>query len=144
MKRALYLLTAAALLTTAPATAGDMVFPGGTMLTEGVAGQPYYAVQANCAGIFGASSSFLADKGDAQGAADAKALGVAFFKDAVDRVMKDRGVARPVAIEALSPGVVKGRTDALAMLQTDGDGPNSKWNYARSACLDVRDAYHPS
>ena len=142
MKRALYLLSAVSLISAAPAMAGDMIYPGGTVLTEGVAGKPYWAVQANCAGVFGAASSFLADKGDEQGAADAKAIGVSFFKDAVDRVMKDRGVPRPAAIEALSAGVVKGRTDTLGILQTDGDGPASKWNYARSACLDVRDFYH--
>jgi len=141
MKRALYLLSALSLISAAPAMAGDLIYPGGTMLTEGVAGKPYWAVQANCAGVYGATSSFLAERGDDQGAAAAKALGVAFFKDAVDRVMKDRGVARPAAIEALSPAVVKGRTETLGMLQADGDGPSSKWNFARSACLDVRDAY---
>lgn len=140
MKRALYLLSAAALLA-APAAAGDLLYPGGTLLTEQIVGKPYWAVQANCAGIYGAASSFRADHGDSAGAADAKAIGVAFFKEAVDRVMKDRGFARPDAVEALSPAVVKGRSEALTMLQSDGDGPDSRWNYARSACLDVRDAY---
>lgn len=140
MKSALYLLSAAALIA-APAAAGDLLYPGGPLLTEHIAGKPYWAIQANCAGIYGAASSFRAEKGDQGGAADAKALGVSFFKEAVDRVMKDRGVGRPEAIEALGPAVVKGRTEALTMLQSGGDGPESRWNYARSACLDVRDAY---
>ncbi len=140
MKRTLYLLSAAALLA-GPATATDLLYPGGTLLTERVAGKPYWALQANCAGIYGAASAFRAEHGDEQGAADAKARGVAFFKSAVDRVMQDRGIGRPEAVDALSSAVVKGRGEAMTMLQTDGDGPASEWNYARSACLDVQDAY---
>lgn len=146
MKPVLFLTTAATLgaMTlglVAPAMAGDLIYSGGTMLTEGIAGKPYWAVQAQCAGVYGATSSYLAEKGDADGAERAKALGVAFFHEAVDRVMKDRGVARPAAVEALSPAVIAGRTETLQALQVEGNGPTSKWNYARSACLDVRDSY---
>lgn len=141
MKRVVYLLTAAALAAAAPAAAGDLLYPGGTLLTEGVTGKPYWAVQAKCAGLYGATSTFRAGKGDADGAAEARALGVAFMKDAIDRVMKDRGVARPAALEALAPAVVASRGETLEALQAEGEGPGSKWNYARSACLDIRDAY---
>lgn len=146
MKRVLFLASAAtlgamAIGLAAPAMAGDLIYSGGTMLTENIAGRPYWAVQAQCAGVYGATSSFRAEKGDAEGAAAAKALGVAFFHDAVDRVMRDRGVAKPAAVEALSPAVIAGRTETLQALQAEGDGPASKWNYARSACLDVRDSY---
>lgn len=141
MKPVLYLLAATTLGIAAPAAAGDLLYPGGTMLTEGMAGKPYWSVQAQCAGVYGATSNFLASKGDADGAAEAKALGVAFFRDAVDRVMKDRGVARPAAVEALGPSVIASRTETLQVLQSEGAGPSSKWNYARSACLDVREAY---
>jgi hypothetical protein len=141
MKTTLYLAAVVALGLAAPAAAGDLIYPGGTMLTEGVAGKPYWAVQAQCAGAYGAASSFLADKGDADGAAEAKAMGVAFFRAAVDRVMKDRGVARPAAVEALSPAVIASRASTLEALEAEGVGPSSKWNFARSACLDIRDAY---
>ncbi|MBI5939319.1 MAG: hypothetical protein HY859_02725 [Caulobacterales bacterium] len=141
MKRGLFLIAAVTLGMATSATAGDRIYRGGTMLTEDIAGQPYWAVQAQCAGVYGAASSYLADKGDADGAATAKAMGVAFFRDAVERVMKDRGVARPAAIEALSPTVISGRAKTLEALQAEGDGPNSKWNYARSACLDMRETY---
>ena len=141
MKRALVLIAAVTLGVVTPAAAGDKIFRGGTMLTEGIAGRPYWVVQAQCAGVYGAASAYLADKGDAEGAEKAKAMGVAFFRDAVDRVMQDRGVPKPAAIEALSPTVVNGRTETLAALRSEGDGPSSRWNYARSACLDVRDAY---
>ena len=141
MRRALFLIAAVTLGVVTPAAAGDKIYRGGTMLTEGISGRPYWVVQAQCAGVYGAASAYLADKGDAEGAEKAKAMGVAFFRNAVDRVMKDRGVPKPAAIEALSPTVVNGRTETLAALQSEGDGPSSRWNYARSACLDVRDAY---
>ncbi|MDP1738323.1 MAG: hypothetical protein Q8L23_12905 [Caulobacter sp.] len=141
MKRALYILTAVTLGAAAPAAAGDMLYPGGTMLTENLEGRPYWAVQARCAGVYGATSNFLADKGDTDGAAEAKAMGVAFFNIAVDRVMKDRGIERRAALEALSPGVIAGRQETIEVLQAEGDGPSSTWNYARSVCLDIRDSY---
>lgn len=141
MRRALFLIAAVTLGVVTPAAAGDKIYRGGTMLTEGISGRPYWVVQAQCAGVYGAASAYLADKGDAEGAEKAKAMGVAFFRDAVDRVMQDRGVPKPAAIEALSPTVVNGRTETLAALRSEGDGPSSRWNYARSACLDVRDAY---
>jgi hypothetical protein len=142
MKRALCLAITVALAAAAPAAAGDLLYPGGTMLSEGVVGKPYWAVQARCAGVFGATSNFLSQRGDTGGAEAAKSLGVAFFHDAVDRVMKDRGVERPAAIEALGAGVLAGRSETLATLQAEGDGPGSGWNYARSVCLDVRDIYN--
>lgn len=141
MKRGLFLIAAAALGVATSAAAGDKIYRGGTMLTEGIVGKLYWSVQAQCAGVYGAASSYLADKGDADGAATAKAMGVTFFRDAVDRVMKDRGLPRPAAIEALSPAVISGRAETLQALQVEGDGPNSKWNYARSACLDMRETY---
>jgi hypothetical protein len=140
MKRALYLLAATAALA-GPAAAGDLLYPGGTLLTETVAGKPYWSVQADCAGVYGAASAYLAETGDTAGSAKAKAMGESFYKDAVDRVMKDRHIARRAAIDTLSPTVIKGRGQALDLLRAEGDGPQSKWNYARSACLDVRDAY---
>lgn len=141
MKRVLFLMVAVTLGVVTPAAAGDKIYRGGTMLTEGIAGKPYWALQAQCAGVFGATSAYLAEKGDTAGAEQAKALGVTFFRDAVDRVMKDRGVEKPAAMQALSPAVIAGRTETLQALQAEGDGPSSKWNYARSVCLDVRDTY---
>lgn len=141
MKRTLFVLTAVTLGFVTPAAAGDKIYRGGTLLTENISGQPYWAVQAQCAGVYGAASTYLADKGDAAGAEQAKAMGVTFFRDAVTRVMKDRGVTKPAAIEALSPTVISVRADSLQNLQAEGNGPSSKWNFARSACLDVRESY---
>ncbi len=143
MKHPIRLLIAATLsiAASAPAVAGDLLYPGGPLLTEGLAGKPYWAIQARCAGLYGAASNYYADKGDAGRADEARALGVTFFRQAVDRVMQDRAMPRAAAIEALGPAVIAGRTEAQAALAAAGDGPGSSWNFARSACLDIRDAY---
>lgn len=143
MKHRIRLLIAATLAVGAatPALAGDLLYPGGPLLTEGVAGKPYWAIQARCAGLYGATSNYYAEKGDTVEAEAAKALGVTFFRQAIDRVMQDRGVPRAAAIEALSPAVVAGRGEAFSALTSGGDGPGSSWNFARSVRLDVRDAY---
>lgn len=141
MKPLACILTVAALAAAGPVAAGDLIFPGGTLLTSDVAGKPYWAIQARCAGVYGATSNFLAEKGDTAGADAARALGVTFLQEAIDRVMQDRGVPRPTAIEALGPAVVAGRSETLAALQAGGAGPSSQWNLVRSVCLDVRDAY---
>ena len=141
MKPLACFLTVATLAVAAPATAGDLLYRGGTLLTDDVAGKPYWAIQARCAGVYGATSNFLAEKGDAAGAEEARTIGVTFLREAIDRVMQDRGVARAVAIEALGPAAVAGRSETLAALQTGGAGPGSQWNLVRSVCLDVRDAY---
>ena len=72
--------------------------------------------------------------------------GATIADEAKQRVMENAKSANSLeedsaAIEALSPTVVNGRTETLAALRNEGDGPSSRWNYARSACLDVRDAY---
>ncbi|MDQ0466068.1 hypothetical protein QO010_003861 [Caulobacter ginsengisoli] len=143
MKRTLMTALAAGLALSAavPAMAGDLIFPGGTGLTERLAGQSYWSTQAQCAGLFGATSNYLAEKGDAAGAEMAKARALGFAEDAIKRVMKDRGLKRPDALQVVQPAILAGRNSGLQALAEQGMNDNSKWNYARSACLDVADIY---
>ena len=53
--RALMIGTALATIALAtPAAAGDLLYPGGTLLSEGAIGKPVWEIQAECAGLFGA------------------------------------------------------------------------------------------
>lgn len=145
MRRALYIVTAAAIaasVLSAPAMAADLAYDGDSMLAEGAKGKPYWMIQAQCSGFFGATSAYMAERGDADGADKAKVQGVAFFRDAVDRLVRDRKLTRPAAIEAVSQAVDAGRQEGLQKIK-DGGGlqPRSHWNVARSVCLDVNDAY---
>ena len=143
MKRALLTVMAAGLTLSAalPATAGDMIFPGGTGLTERLAGQTYWSTQAQCAGLFGATSNYLGERGDAAGAEAAKDQALAFADQAIKRVMTDRGVSRADAIQVVQPAILSGRDAGLKSLAAEGTNDNSNWNYARSACLDVAEIY---
>jgi hypothetical protein len=73
--------------------------------------------------------------------AAAKARGVVFFQDAVERLMRDRGISRAAAIAAASPPVDAGRAGTLQSIRNGDFGPRSGWNTARSICLDVADVY---
>lgn len=146
MRRALSLTAAPfvaclALAMASPAASADLLYPGGTLLSEDAAGKPVWMLQAHCAGLYGATSNVLAERGDAEGAVAAKARGVAFFKDAVERLMKDRGMARPAAVEAASIALDTGRASGLQQIRDGGFGTRSRWNTARSLCLDVADVY---
>ncbi len=146
MRRALSLvavpLLAGMTLAAAPAAAADLLYPGGSMLSEPAIGKPVWMIQAQCAGFFGATSNVLDERGDAEGAAAAKVQGVTFFRDSVDRLMRDRGLSRAAAVEAVSQALDSGRAEGFQKIK-DGGGfsPRSHWNIARSVCLDVADVY---
>ncbi len=136
------LLAGLTLATAAPAVAADLLYPGGTVLSEPAIGKPVWMIQAQCAGLFGATSNVMTDRGDAEGAEAARSQGVAFFRDAVDRLMRDRGLSRAAAVEAVSQPLDSGRAEGFQKIR-DGGGfePRSHWNVARSVCLDVADVY---
>lgn len=141
MQRAIYLLSALAIGAATPAAAADLLYPGGSMLSEGAIGRPVWIIQAQCAGLFGATSNAMAEQGDAEGAATAKAQGVAFLRDSIDRLMRDRKLARDVATATVVPILNSGRTEGLETIRAGGLGARSEWNVQRSVCLDVNDVY---
>lgn len=141
MRRALSLIAILSLTTTAPAVAGDLLYPGGSILSEPAIGKPVWMIQAQCAGLFGATSNVLDERGDTKGAEAAKTQGVTFFQDAVDRLMRDRGLGRAAAVEAVSQALDSGRAEGFQKIKDGGLGSRSHWNVARSVCLDVADVY---
>jgi hypothetical protein len=142
MRRVLSLVAVLSVATAAPAVAADLLYPGGTILSEPATGKPVWMIQAQCAGFFGATSNVLDEQGDADAAQAAKAQGVTFFRDSVDRLMRDRGLSRAAAVEAVSQALDSGRAEGFQKIK-DGGGfaPRSHWNIARSVCLDVADVY---
>jgi len=143
MRRAFYLLSAIAFAAgAAPASASDLLYPGGSVLTEGAVGKPVWIIQAQCAGFFGATSNVMSERGDAAGAAEAKAQGIAFFRDSVERLMRDRGLSKPDATQAVVQAVDSGRAEGFQKIRNGGGfGSRSHWNTARSVCLDVAEVY---
>lgn len=142
MRRAIYLLSAMAIAAAGPATAADLLYPGGSLLSEDAIGKPVWVIQAQCAGLYGATSNVMAERGDADGAAAAKAQGVVFLRDSIERVMRDRALSRADATAAVGPAVNAGRAEGFQKIREGGGfGPRSHWNVARSVCLDVADVY---
>lgn len=132
----------AGMILAAPAAAADLLYPGGTMLSEPATGKPVWMIQAQCAGFFGATSNVMDERGDAEGAEAAKAQGVTFFRDSVDRLMRDRGLSRAAAVEAVSQALDTGRAEGFQKIKDGGGfGSRSHWNITRSICLDVADVY---
>jgi hypothetical protein len=136
-------IAAVALVTlpAAPALAGDLLYRAAPdSLTEDLSNKPYWMAQAQCAGFFGATSQYLDQTGDSDGARQAGDLAVKFANDAIARLMKDRKLTRAQAMDLISPSVLKARNDGATLVSTDTSS-TSTWNFARSVCLDVADAY---
>lgn len=143
MKKLIVSALAAALTVAAmPAMAGDLLYEAAPdSLTEALNGRPVWSAQAECAGLFGAASQYLTDKGDSAAADEAGKLAVSFANDAITRLGKDRGLTRKQALAVIEPAVIRARDAGAELVSRRGDGVNSTWNFARSSCLDVAEAY---
>ncbi|MFY8141682.1 MAG: hypothetical protein ACOVMO_13285, partial [Caulobacter sp.] len=114
------LLAGLAMAMASPAASADLLYPGGTVLSEDAAGKPVWILQAHCAGLYGATSNVLTQRGDAEGAGAAKARGVDFFNDAIERLMKDRGMTRAAAFETALVALDAGRDAGLKQIRDGG------------------------
>ncbi len=124
-----------------PALAGDLLYEAAPdSLTENLDGQPYWSAQAQCAGLFGAAAQYLTDRGDSAGAGESGKLAMAFANDAIKRLSKDRGLTRKEALLVIEPAVLRAREDSMGLVIGDTSA-KSTWNFARSSCLDVAEAY---
>lgn len=150
MKRLMKLTSgalAASMLFAGAASAGDMTLTeqDATPLTESAIGQPYWMLQAQCAGLFGATANYRTEQSQSRGAQRAASQdvgrGTAFLNDAIARIRADRSLDYDTAMSTLVPAVQLGRSKARDALSVGSTGPKSRWNYERSFCMDVADAY---
>ena len=139
---ALALAAFAPLLCAGPALAGDLLYEAAPdSLTEKLNGTPYWSAQAQCAGLFGAAAQYLTDKGDSAGADASGKLALSFANDAIKRLSKDRAITRKEALLVIEPAVLKARQDSAGVVAGGDTSSRSTWNFARSSCLDVAEAY---
>ena len=149
MKRSIRILAAVASIAAAPALlaapvmAADLTFAkkDSSPVTEHAIGQPYWMLQAQCAGLFGSMSNFQSARGRTGDADQAKSLGVSFMHDSMARLERDRGLDEHAALAAAGQQVNVGRAHAQQIIALGVDD-HSQWNVERSFCLDVNDAYH--
>jgi hypothetical protein len=141
MSKTILLALMASAIAAAPAAAGDMVLSNhdATGLSERAVGKPYWLIQAQCAGLYGASANFYADKGRGQVATGDQQMGVNFMNDAIERLQHDRNLDFEAALNLAGAQVDTARAHSRSLLEANR---RDAWNVERSFCLDVYDAYH--
>ena len=141
MYRTALLALMALAIAAAPAAAADMVLASAdaTPLSEHAVGKPYWILQAQCAGLYGATANFNADKGRDKVASGDQQMGVNFMNDAIERLQHDRKLDFEAALSLAGAQVDIARNHSRALLD---EHRRDAWNAERSFCLDVYDAYH--
>lgn len=134
----------AALALAGEAAAADQLFrkTDATPLTDTVIGQPFWTLQAQCAGLFGAMSNYQSQNGRPAEAERSKQIAVGFMTDALTRLQADRGIDRKAAMAIALPQLDVGRAHGRDVLADGRIDSLSAWNAERSFCLDINDAYH--
>jgi hypothetical protein len=110
-----------------------------TPLSEHAVGKPYWILQAQCAGLYGATANFNTAKGKGGAASGDEQMGVSFMNDAIERLQADRKLDFEAALHLAGGQVDSARAHSKSLL--DGHR-RDEWNVERSFCLDVYDAYH--
>lgn len=143
MRRTAMLCAVLALAVTAPAFAGDLTLneQDATPMSEHAIGQPYWMLEAQCAGLYGATANFHTARHRDDRAEGDRQLGVNLLNDAIERLKADRRLDFQAALDLAGAQVDAGRAHSKVIL-AGGTGPHSKWNAERSFCLDVYEAYH--
>ena len=126
----------------APALADDMVLSkrDATPLIESNVGKPFWQMEAQCAGMFGAAYAFDMDRRQKNEAERSKEAGVAMLNEAVARLEMDRGLDQPTALNLAAEEVETGRAGARVALERQGSGPMTYFNFMKSACYDISEA----
>ena len=88
MTRTTLLALMASAIAAAPAVAGDLVLANrdATPVSERAVGKPYWMLQAQCAGLYGATANFYTARGKGDDAAGDERMGVTFMNDAIERL----------------------------------------------------------
>jgi hypothetical protein len=125
------------------ALAGDLIFSpsSSTVLTEASAGQPYWRLHAQCAGMLHAAFNYNSQNDRTQQAVADRDASKTMLLAAIDRLQQDRGMDRKAALNLALVQMNIGSEAALPLLHSGGTGPKSPWNIQRSICMDILDAY---
>ena len=139
IKKTIAVLAAGLCMAGGSARAEDMVLSkaGATELIQGDIGKPYWIMEAECAGSFGAAYAFQKARHRDEAAEQFKAAGISLLNDAVARLQTDRGLDQADALNLAAEEVEVGRANVRHALERQGAGENSYFNFLRSACLDI-------
>ncbi len=135
----------AAMFAASVAMIGGQAFADDLMLSKGEAtdliqsnvGKPFWQMEAQCAGMFGAAYAYQMDHKQQKDAERSKDAGIAMLNEAIARLQVDRGIDQPAALNLAAVEVETGRAAAKTGLERQGAGPDSYFNFMRSACYDI-------
>jgi hypothetical protein len=124
------------------ALADDLVLSKGdaTDLITSDIGKPYWQMEAQCAGMFGADYAYETGRHRDADADRAKQDGIVMLNESIARLQVDRGIDQPTALNLAAAEVEVGRAAAKTELTKQGGGPDSYFNFMRSACADISSA----
>ncbi len=136
---AVAVLFAAAMGIGGPALADDLLLSKGdaTDLIDSNIGKPFWQMEAQCAGMMGAAYAYNMDHHRSADAERSKEAGIAMLNEAIARLQIDRGIDQPAALNLAAVEVETGRASGRQALERQGSGPQSYFNYIRSACYDI-------
>ena len=136
---AVAVLFAAAMGIGGPASADDLLLSKGaaTELIASNIGKPFWQMEAQCAGMMGAAYAFNMDRHRAREAERSKEAGIAMLNESIARLQIARGVDQPEALNLAAVEVEVGRAGAKTALERQGAGPDTYFNFIRSACYDI-------
>ena len=137
-------LAVAAAAVPAAASDTDLLFPGreASNMTRMAANQPYWALLAECAGVFGAASQWESGRGNSAASDEDKAIGTRFLTDAVERLKADHKLNDGDALALASDQVSVGHDQGVELLAHGDISGSSQWNWKRGACMQIQDTYH--
>ena len=141
-RAAVAVLFAGAMATGGPALADDLLLSKGdaTELIQSNIGKPFWQMEAQCAGMMGAAYAHNMDRHRPAEADTSKAAGIAMLNESIARLQIDRGIDQPTALNLAAVEVETGRASAKTALERQGAGPDSAFNFMRSACYDISNA----
>lgn len=126
-----------------PAAADDLRFPSrdATSLNMRAAGQPFWALLADCAGTYGAGANWYAAHGDQDNADRMASRGTTLMREAMSRLQHDRGLNEADAKGTAAQMVYAGRDTAALFLDRER-GPNETWNLKTASCEQIQQSHH--
>ena len=121
------------------ALADDLTLSKGdaTDLIESDVGKPFWQMEAQCAGMFGAAYAYEIDHKRPAEAERLKDSSIAMLNQTIARLQADRGLDQPAALNLAAVEVETGRAGAKEALERQGSGGMSYFNFMRSACFDI-------
>ncbi len=133
------MIAAGALSAGGPAFADDLVLSkaDATELIQSDIGKPFWQMEAQCAGMFGAAYGWQVERKHQKEADRSKEDGIALLNESIARLQADRGLDQPAALNLAAVEVETGRAGGKTALERQGSGPDSWFNFMRSACYDI-------